>query len=221
MADADQQDTTSSDQIESVDTPANQGTSKVEAELAKVQTMLEQMNQGFAAMAQAAVTKNKPVEEEVDPVYDPKRYRQQLLNEAEEIARRQVARERELNTVVYQMAQEYPEISTDANLKRAITEAQRALPEGFRETAAGYEAAILKAVNKAGLLPKAKRQAPIDEDVAMGSGRSSSRPQPKGKAKISPEALELAQLLGRDINDPKVLAGLEAASKRQKWSSWE
>lgn len=223
MADADSQDNTSQDAA----SQQSQGTSKTDQQLAEIAKMLAEQNQQFQAGFSALVEANRSTkqtqtrEEEVDPTYDPKGYKARILDEADKIASRAVARERELNATIYNMAQEYPEISTDAALKKAITDVQRTLPTEIRETAVGYEAAILRAVHKAGLIPKSKRQSQLDEDVSLGSGRSESGTRKASKGKVSEETLMVAELLGRDINDPKILKGLEEASKRTKWSKYE
>jgi hypothetical protein len=221
MADADQQDTPQ----QTAEGSSNGALNKVDQQLSEIARMLAEQNSQMQETLKAAVaasqTKSAPVAKP-DPVYEPEAYERYLEEKASKIAATHVARERELNTVVYQLSQDYPEISSDASLKKSITEIQRTLPESIRETAVGYETAILKAVNKAGILPKSKRQAQLDEDVSMGGNRSTSSGSSRkaGKAKVSEETLQVAQLMGRDISDPKVLKGLEEAAQRNEWNKW-
>ena len=78
--------------------------------------------------------------------------------------------------------------------------------------------AIKGSVAKAGIIAKSKRQA-VDEDISMGS-RSANEQRPKSKVKISQDTLAVAQLMGRDINDPEVLKRLEAAAQRSDYTRY-
>src|SRR4051812_18699154 len=190
MADADQQET-SQDNAENKSAPTG---TKIDQQLAEIANMLAAQNAQMQATQEAlaaAAAANKPPKQATevpDPVYDRDGYTRYVDQRADQIAQRAVARERALNTVVYQMSQDYPEIATDAAIKKTIQEYQRALPEALRETADGYETAILKAAHKHGLVPKSKRaNSQIDEDISMGSERGSQGSQRTkgGKVKVS------------------------------------
>jgi hypothetical protein len=220
MADVDQQDKTS---------PTNQTvgvtSAELDAKLSAVTEMLKAVNAQNQEAYQNLASAIKPAQKAQpvftdDAMYDPGKLQEAVTVQASKIARDMLKSERELNTTVYNMAQEYPEIQTDPQIQKAVREAQATLPENMRDTALGLETAILKAASKAGLMPKSKRSAPVDDDIYVaprGSGeqRKSSRSQ-----KVDQRTLEFAELLGRDIEDPQVLKGLEEATKRDSYSKY-
>jgi hypothetical protein len=223
MADADQLDNTSPN-------PQNVGVTKneLDAKLGEVQEQLRAMNATFQESVQAIASAVKPQQQtrqqsafNDDVVYDAGKLESAVTTKASQIAGELLRKERELNTAVYNLAQEYPEIQSDANIQKAVREAQAALPDSIRDTAQGLEMAVLKATSKAGLMPKSRRSAPIEDDVSGSPSRSSgSSRRSQGKQKLAPETLELAALMGRNIDDPKVIEAIEKASQRESWSKY-
>lgn len=217
MVDADDKTNTSSS-TEGSNADKSKGNEAINASLSEVQEQLRAMNTAMEAQQKAFIDAiNKPTkkqEEEDDNTYDPKK----LLEKAEQSFDKKLRSERAKDMMIYNLAQEYPEIQTNKEVRQAVLEAQKSIPEALRDTADGYEMAVLKAVSKSGLVPKSKRQA-IDDDMSMSS-RGNNRPPPKAKVKVSDKTLMVAQLLGRDIEDPKVLAGLEAAANRETYTKY-
>lgn len=220
MTDADNQEQTSQQNTQNSD-----GT-RVEAELAKVQAQLEAMNQLYAEQSKAiASLATKPQRQEVeisdDDVYDPKALSAKVLKKTDEVISQHLARERELNATIYNLTQEYPEISSNASMRKAVIDAHNAIPDSLKGTAAGYEMAVLKVTSKEGLVPKSKRKdVQVDADISAGGGSSRSESRPKGKKAVTEKMIALAQLLGRDTNDPKVMKGLEEAANRDSYGRY-
>lgn len=212
MADADTKENTSQQNVGSTG-----DSGAVTAQLTQVQDELRKMNERMEAQSNALIesTRKKVVQEEVDEnIYDPKVIERRMTAAFESKIRAEKAKD----VTIWNLAQDYPEIQSDAKIRQAILEAQKELPEATRDTAGGYEHAVLKAVAKAGLIPKSKRPV-VDEDTSISSRSSGQRP-PKAKGKIDERTLMVAQLLGRDITDKKVLEGLEAASNRETYSKY-
>lgn len=220
MADVDNMNNTSPD-------PTNAGVTKSEldAKLGEVNAQLQAMNSTFREFAAAAAS-NKPAPTpqrmfQEDDLFDASKLEAKVGTVANEIANKVIANERALNGKVYDMAQEYPEIQSDPNIQKAVKEAIASLPPGYRDTAQGLEMGILNAVAKAGLIPKSKRNGSSLEDTPNGSRGSGQRRQQVGNGKIDEATLEMAELMGRDISDPKVIKGLEEASQRTNWSRYK
>lgn len=193
---------------------------KMESELSLIKEQLTSMNEQNAREMQrvvAAVTPRQDTTVGDDDIFDPKALRSKILSEATKTASDMLAEERRKNTTLYQLAQEYPEIQTDRELQKAITEAQSKLPTSIQDTADGYEMAVLKAVARAGVLPKSKRPV-VDEDVSAGSGRS-VKASSKG-TKSSDKTVMIAELLrGRALTDNE-LKSLDQASKRDTYGRY-
>lgn len=220
MADADNKETSPNDQkIQGVTK------SELDAKLGEVQQQLQAMNSQFAEGLQTLASAVKPPQKvqsafSDDVVYDPAKLESAVTQKAGEIATQMLQKERDLNTTIYNMAQDYPEIQSDPAIQKAVREAQAALPASMRDSAFGIETAILKAVTKAGLVPKSRRQV-IDDEVSVSGTRSEATRSSSGKKqKIDPKTLEFAQLLGRDISNPDVLKGLEEATQRESYNRY-
>lgn len=196
----------------------SKGNDVLATRLAEVQEQLRQMNASMEATQTAIAAANKrqvQVEEKEDNLYDPK----QLLAKSEEVMNRRLREEKAKDNMIYSLAQEYPEIQTDTKLRNAILDAQKGLREDIRDTADGYEMAVLKAVSKAGLTPKSKRQT-VDEDISTGPRGGNPGTKRTGRVKVSEKTLAIAQLMGRDISDPEVLKRLEEASNRDRYDKY-
>lgn len=210
--------------------------SEIKSEMARMQEQLALMNQQYQENMQSvvdAVTKSQSQISNTEDEYLTAEERQikELRREIEELKTSAPAqtqeilkRERDLNNTVVRLASDYPEIQSDAKVRQAVLDEHAKLPSGLKETAEGYELAVQRAVSKAGLAPKARRQASADADSFSSpgskSGRSGEAGSGKKKAKVSEKTLMVAQLLGRDINDKKVLEGLEEAANRDSYSRY-
>lgn len=183
--------------------------------LAEVQAQLEAMNQAMQAQSAAiAATQRKPVQEEEENLYDPKN----LLRKAEATFDTRLREERAKDAKIYELSQEYPEIRGDSKIRADILAAQRELPEHLRDTALGYETAVLKAVAKHGIVAKSKRPT-VDPDSSL-SPRSGSTGQPKKRVKVSQNMLAIAELMGRPVDDPEYVKRLEDAANRERFDKY-
>lgn len=132
-----------------------------------------------------------------------------------------IRKERELDSTVVRLAQQFPEIQSDAAIQKAVVQAHNNLPKSMQDTAEGYELAVSRVVAQKGLMPRSKRTESSSDDYSAPAGKGArSASTKKGSTKVHEKTLMLAQLLGRDIEDPKVIAGLEAASERDSWNKY-
>lgn len=197
--------------------PDSKGKDVLAERLAEVQAQLQAMNevmQAQSAALTAATKKPAPVEEE--NLYDPN----QLLRKAENTFDTRLREERAKDAKIFELSQEYPEIRGDSKIRNDILAAQKELPDHMRDTAIGYEAAVLKAVAKNGLVAKSKRpNQSLDEDASLSS-RGGSSNAPRKKVKVNENMLALAELMGIDTKDKKRLEGLEAAANRDRYDKY-
>lgn len=214
----------------------NESGFNAKSELEALREQLAEMNQQYQANMQSIVdtittqsqAKYQPQE---DPYMTEEEKRIKMLEskisdlETSGAKRTQdmIRRERELDNTVVRLASQYPEIQADASVQKAVVSEHNKLNKSLQDTAEGYELAVQRAVSKLGLVPKSKRQQAESGDDYMASGKKSggSATVKKGKTKVDEKTLAFASLLGRDINDPKVLEGLEKASERQKWLKYQ
>ncbi len=222
MADVDNNSTSSTDSS----TEAVKGLrTELDAKLGEVNDQLKAMNAQFRESLQSIASSMTPATPPQqtrisdEDMWDAGKLEDKIVAKATEISRAEQAREREMNTTIYNLAQEYPEIQSDPTMQKAVREAQATLPQAMQNSAIGLETAVLKAVSKAGLLPKSKRSA-IDEDASFGPSRSTSEKRTEKKSKVNQSMLDFAQLLGRDITDKNVLKGLEEAAARDTYSKY-
>lgn len=166
-------------------------------------------------MARSQRQPEPPVEENL---YDPNT----LLQKSREASRQEIQNSRSIDLKIAEIASEYPEVHQDAKLIQAVETERRKLSAAVRDTADGYEHAMLRAVNKAGLIPKSKRQvAQTDPDFSFGSGNQRAERGAK-KSKATSDQMELARLLGRPVDDPKYVESLEKTiSSREDFGKWE
>ncbi len=185
-------------------------------QLAQIQENLGRMNAQMEATqaAIAAANRRPEPEQEDENLFEP----QQMINKMEKIFDTRLRTEKAKDMTIYNLAQEYPEIQTDSKLRQAVLEAQKSIPESLRDTADGYELAVLKATQKAGLIPKSQRRAV--EDEPSYDGRRSAPVKAKPRVKVSEATLQVAELMGRNIEDPETLKRLEDAANRDTYAKY-
>lgn len=195
---------------------------ELDSKLAEVTNQIKALNDVYAKNFEAIATQIAPKKQEPaigdDDIYDPGKLSEKVSSVASKIAGEALAKERQLNSKIYELSQEFPEIQSDKDLRKAVLEMHNQIPGYLKDSPEGYEMAVLKAVAKAGLVPKSKRLE-TDEDVSLSS-RGGSKVKPTSRKKVSDTTLMLAELMGRDINDEKVLKGLEEASNRDRWGKY-
>ncbi len=219
MADADNKDNTSQNP------GANGGTgggnqdalakqlAEIQEGLAKVNARIEEQAQVALAQARASAATQQQKRRTEENLYEP----ETLLKRAEELFDTKSRENKAKDMEIYSLAQEYPEIQTDTKLRAAVLEAQKSQPLTLQDTAQGYRLAVLEATSKAGIVAKSQRKTIEDSPDYDGTRRSAA---PKKRVKVSDATLQAAALMGRDIEDPEVLARLEEAANRDTYGKY-
>ncbi len=183
---------------------------EIQENLGRMNSQMEATQAAIAAANQRAMPQTKQEEENL---FEP----QQMINKMEKIFDTRLRSEKAKDLTIYQLAQEYPEIQTDSKLRQAVLEAQKSIPEAIRDTSDGYELAVLKATQKAGLVPKSQRKV-VEDDPSYDSRRAVTKAKPR--VKVSDATLQVAELMGRNINDPETLKRLEDAANRDTYAKY-
>lgn len=214
----------------------NESGFNAKSELEALKEQLAQMNQQYQASMQSIVeTVTSQAQAKYEPQEDPymteeeKRIKMleskisDLESSSAKRTQEMIRRERELDNTVVRLASMYPEIQADSKVQQAVVSEHNKLNKSLQDTAEGYELAVQRAVTKMGLVPKSKRQqaGSSDDYVASGSKGGGSATTKKGKSKVDEKTLAFAALLGRDIEDPKVIEGLERATERDRWNRYQ
>jgi hypothetical protein len=151
---------------------------------------------------------------------DPERYAQIIQERAEQRALEKMNRHnsqiQKVNSVIGQLASEYPELS-DSNhaLTKKAVEIYNALPEEERQTSLAYKMAVREAAEELSVKPKSKRPVEEPEFNSSYSGRRSGKSQ-----KLDPVTEEFASLFGIDTNDAKIKQSLLEKQNRN-WNRYE
>lgn len=205
----------------STDSGANEFKSGLEAIKEQLAAMNQQYQQGMQSIVES-VTRPAIKEESEDDFLTTEEKRikalerqiQELSSSVPKQTQEILRQERELNDVVFRLASQFPEITGDASVQQEILKEHSKLSKGLRDTAEGYELAVQRVVTRKGLVPKSKRNDDVDPDVSSSAKRGTTTTANTKRPKISEKTLAVAQLLGRDINDPDVLKRLEAAQQK-------
>lgn len=192
--------------------------SNAQAEALKaLQTQLAEMNQRLETQAtilqEAAKRANPPPKQEDQNLYEP----QNMVNHMEKIFDTRLRAEKQKDMTIYNLAQEYPEIQTDAKVRQAVLDAQKTVPESIRDTSEGYQLAVLQATSRAGLIPKSQRKT-VEDDVSYDGTRRTAAP--KKRTKVSDATIMAAQMMGRNTDDPEVMKRLEDAVNRDSYTKY-
>lgn len=157
---------------------------------------------------------------------DPDAYIEKKLKDVDKKVDAKIAQTEQMNSAKQQtliaLATDYPEINdpSSALYKKAI-ELGSSYPANFVSSPEGIRLIVREAAADIGLLPKKSRQVSSeegDDDMAefIGGGGSGNKPPsgPKNKDKLDPKTLAVAELMGLNVNDPKVVERLKERSKR-------
>lgn len=184
---------------------------------------MDQLSQTQTATAEAITALARKQQPEPEPedenLYEPNT----LLRKAEQVMERKLQIETAKNAKIAEMGKEYPEIHSDTKLMDKVVGKLKALPQALQGTPEGYEMAIRRAVDEQGLIPKSRRRdTSVDEDVSFGNNQGGGIARTAKKGKASADQLELASLLGMDVNNPKYVERLEKTiNSRSDYKKWE
>lgn len=132
-----------------------------------------------------------------------------------------VKRQKTINEV----AAEYPEIAVNDHVltKRAV-EIFNSFDAEEQQSPAAYKAAVAQAASEFGVKPKSKRTSDDDSFSLGGSTTGKEAPKERGKkekGEISEGTKAIAQLMGLDLSDQKVVERLKNKHGRKSYTNWE
>lgn len=190
-----------------------------------------QLGQIADTVIHAAAAKNKPEQDEnIDPIVDPKGYKESIKKELRKEMDQSLGMERERNTVLSTLVSQYPELqSSNSELTQTALRIYNQLSNSEKNSPSGYKIAVMQAAQEVGVLPVNKRkqsQSESSDDFTLSNSNTSVRQKPSERAKsekIDEKTLEFAQLLGRPTNDPKYIESLKKTitSRKRSWSKFE
>ena len=195
-----------------------------------LKSVSEQLKTLTESIAAAQATKNQPKEEEVDPMLEPEKFKNKVVNEAVGLATKAVS---EMNTkqqatqqVIASIAGEYPEFSKPNSEATTLALSKfQSLPKSLQGTPEGAKLVLYEVAQELGLEKASRRRSNIseDDDAASGGGSApTNRSRSKGKTDLSPKTLAFAEQLGMDTSDPEVVKRLTKSSENRggKWGSY-
>lgn len=142
---------------------------------------------------------------------------------AEDAANRIASAQAERQTLLTQMVAEYPELNdTTSEMYQKVMVESKKLSKDEQANNLIIKGLIHATAADTGILPKSKRATSGSDGFSLGGSRGSGSgtPRKSGDTQIDDKTLLFSQLLGRDVNDPKVRKGLEAAVKRDTYNKY-
>lgn len=156
---------------------------------------------------------------------DPEQYAALIEKRAEERAMKRIeqreAAQAKQNQILGQIASQFPEVN-DPNsplTKRAVEIHGKMAPED-RSNPVSLKIATLEAAAELGVLPRDRRKQSDTDSFTMGSSSAPKRPESALSEKDEEQTLQIAQLLGVNVDDPKQKAMLDKAKSRKTWSKY-
>lgn len=203
---------------------------KQENVMNELNALRSQLSQIADTVITAASAKNKQSEEiDVDPIVDPKGYKESLKKELRKEMEQSLGAERERGTVLSTLVANYPELQqSNSELTKTALQIYNNLSPAERSSPSGYKIAVMQAAQEVGILPMSKRKqsSSEDSDFTMSASNSSVRTRPSQKAKekeLDEKTLAFAELIGRPVNDPKYQESLKktVSGRKRSWQKFE
>ena len=210
-----------------VEDPLKNVKSEFDRKLSNVNETLSSVMQRLEAMAQpAAAPATDDKKRLADLMFsDPEAYTAEIERRAVERARKesreevsQITRQQSaIQSTVADLHSKYPELG-DVNgeaYKLAVEKANQ-LPASMRGTPEGIKIALLETVSELGLVPQNKRKAAPakNDDFSLSGSGSGSAPKRQSAAKdLDPKTVQIAALMGMNVDDPKVIERLKSRVK--------
>lgn len=234
-----QDDTSNSDSSSDESTEKPDPIKQIKSEFGRKQdNVMNELNALKAQLGQiadtvihAASTKNKPEQEDnIDPLMDPKGYKESIKKELRKEMDQSLGMERERNNVLSTLVSQYPELqSSSSELTQTALRIYNQLSNAEKNSPSGYKIAVMQAAQEVGVLPVNKRkqsQSESSDDFTLSNSNTSVRQKPSERAKnekIDDKTLEFAKLLGRPTEDPKYIESLKKTitNRRKNWSRFE
>lgn len=203
---------------------------KLDAALALIQQQNQQSRQQLAASTSTSLADLSEEQLEELSYKDPKMYakavKAQAAQQASQIVDQRINQQNQTQAVMGQLIGDYPELGdTTSDLSKRAVELYNQLPADLRSNPIAYKTAVRDAAAELGVLTKSKRKAANSDDGSFSLGSNSTGSSQRGnqskKDDVDPRTLEMAERLGLNIKDPKVVDRLKQRSQRKNWGKYE
>ncbi len=222
MSDESTPESTQADPIKNLKAEMDRKLGNADSRLSELQKTNELLMAKLSSISSPATPAAK-TESLSDILYaDPERYARIVEERAEARATERVSQQQQkankVNTVVNQLAQEFPELSdNNHSLTKRAVEIYQALPDEEKNSSLSYKMAVREAAEELSIKPKSKR--PVDEEPSFGGSSGGSRSR-RATAKLDTNTEELAAMLGLDTSDPKTKERM-IASQNRNWNRYQ
>lgn len=140
---------------------------------------------------------------------------QKLMSKVDQAQRAQ----EEKQSTLAQLIREYPELGdNDSELVKEAKQIINQLPKEQQESSLGYKTAVYEAATRLGIMAAKHRKKPKNEE---DENFTLNDPAPS-RGKISNDrVMEIAELFGLNVEDPKVKERLNNRTKRKDWNRYQ
>lgn len=208
------------DKVSDIDGLKTEMANHLESMSSKLTATNDQFKQVLDVLIQSQAQKEVETEKNVGDL-TPEELEDRILKKADKLATDRYAMTQEkqakIQSVLVELNADYPEIGKQGHeLNKKMVEFHAKLPEHMRDTPEGYRMAALQAASDTGTLPVSKRRKASDDDFTFtpGMGSPFGKPNESKTKKLARESLMLAQLMGVDIEDKKVIERMETYNAR-------
>lgn len=192
---------------------------------------LNQINESLRQMSlmgnQVQVPQNQNNDQRPDPILDAEGYERYIEQKLENKMNEKIGAQQRQQAEIATLVNMFPELSdATSDFSKAAIQAYNNLSPQEKAIPGAYKLAVQGAALEMGLLPKNKRQSnnkqqnEVDDIGNMSNGRNNNQSQQskQGKVKLDDATIAFAQMLGKDVNDPKYVERLQKAASRTRWS---
>lgn len=229
----------SSEQQTPQEDPVKQIKTEFSRKIENINSVLAEQNRQMQAVIDALATSSKKAstsqtDDDIDEdlvLNDPKKFakqvREKAVNEATAAISKQTQQQQQVQAQESQalaaLRSDYPELNdASSELARKAVEIYN---QNGSQGAIAVRAAVREAASELGLqASKFRKSGGSDSFSVSGEGGSTGNTRAGDrsakKSKVSENTLAFAQLLGRDINDKKVMERIEKYSQRKNWKRY-
>ncbi len=169
--------------------------------------------------APAPVEKEEPLE---DLIYsNPKKVIETLRKEATQAAQGIVNESAQKAQAVNNLVYDYPELQNkDSDLFKAALKVYESMSAEDQNNPMAMKLAVKEAAVDVGIKPRHKRDTQDDFQMS-GGGQGTSNNRRRQDPDVTDTTIILAQKMGLDTSNPKVLESLKSRSARKNWNRYE
>jgi hypothetical protein len=169
--------------------------------------------------APAPIEKEEPLE---DLIYsNPKKVIEALRKEATQAAQGIVNESAQKAQAVNNLVYDYPELQNkDSDLFKAALKVYESMSAEDQNNPMAMKLAVKEAAVDVGIKPRHKRDTQDDFQMS-GGGQGTSNNRRRQDPDVTDTTIILAQKMGLDTSNPKVLESLKSRSARKNWNRYE